>query len=474
MSILTVYYASIVEITNYYAVTVEIAVITRVLSKSRFIYQEERKMYYKDNQNEYIGNAKYCEYRDLQMFERTYPKRCAEYIQGIIPCEYYTVPRTLHEEKPQGYSAYKYKYDVNNAGELVRVGIRIPKYGNDKESAREENMFMIDERYSFKALELLHHDFCDPACTIDILRKKYPLKNNTSTDAYNLLLPWAKANRIFPDYPRKFDYLWFVQLHYKKSTLTFCIAGVDDKEPELFDIIENNDFRDLYKLQNAYEWIRDMEGRTISICLDSDIKLYRILKDIFPDAIYIYNVFQIQTVLKDCLGKLKGEERSTCTMHERKLRHVLQELEAGRESKERVKSECVPVINYLLQSKNKVINQEIELIRQGLEEILRGKNDFIDQFFEVERFHSSMIQKLQVLMKTFMKTRGYEPNRLVYMILSYVKNMKKIEPYSCYEVPMYLAEERRSYGKIKTSNAAISKLIKYVYKLDSIIEKKVK
>ena len=80
-----------------------------------------------------------------------------------------------------------------------------------------------------------------------------------------------------------------------------------------------------------------MEGRTISICLDSDIKLYRILKDIFPDAIYIYNVFQIQTVLKDCLGKLKGEERSTCTMHERKLRHVLQELEAGRESKERVK-----------------------------------------------------------------------------------------------------------------------------------------
>ena len=116
-------------------------------------------MYYKDNQNEYIGNAKYCEYRDLQMFERTYPKRCAEYIQGIIPCEYYTVPRTLHEEKPQGYSAYKYKYDVNNAGELVRVGIRIPKYGNDKESAREENMFMIDERYSFKALELLHHDF---------------------------------------------------------------------------------------------------------------------------------------------------------------------------------------------------------------------------------------------------------------------------------------------------------------------------
>ena len=79
-------------------------------------------------------------------------------------------------------------------------------------------------------------------------------------------------------------------------------------------------------------------------------------------------------------------------------------------------------------------------------------------------------------MKTFMKTRGYEPNRLVYMILSYVKNMKKIEPYSCYEVPMYLAEERRSYGKIKISisNAAISKLIKYVYKLDSIIEKKVK
>ena len=181
-----------------------------------------------------------------------------------------------------------------------------------------------------------------------------------------------------------------------------------------------------------------------------------------------------QNVLKDCLGKLKGEERSTCTMHERKLRHVLQELEAGRESKERVKSECVPVINYLLQSKNKVINQEIELIRQGLEEILRGKNDFIDQFFEVERFHSSMIQKLQVLMKTFMKTRGYEPNRLVYMILSYVKNMKKIEPYSCYEITMYLAEERRSYGKIKTSNAAISKLIKYVYKLDSIIEKKVK
>lgn len=71
-----------------------------------------------------------------------------------------------------------------------------------------------------------------------------------------------------------------------------------------------------------------------------------------------------------------------------------------------------------------------------------------------------------------MKTRGYEPNRLIYMILSYVKNMKKIEPYSCYEVPMYVDEERRNYGK--TSNAAISKLIKYVYELDFIIEKKVK
>ena len=53
-----------------------------------------------------------------------------------------------------------------------------------------------------------------------------------------------------------------------------------------------------------------------------------------------------------------------------------------------------------------------------------------------------------------------------------MKNMKKIEPYSCYEVPMYVDEERRNYGK--TSNAAISKLIKYVYELDFIIEKKVK
>ncbi len=429
-------------------------------------------MHYKDDQGEYWGKPRYYEYRDLQMFKRTYPKRCAEYIQEVIPCEYYTVPRTLYKETPQGYTGYKYKYDVNKERKLVRVGIRIPKYGSDRENVYEEVVAMKDERYSFEALELLHHDFCDPACTIELLRKKYPLNKNTSTDAYQLLLPWAKENHVLPDYPRSFDYLWFVQMHYKKSTLTFCVSGKQNKEPELFDIIENDNYEDLYKLQSVYEWMDHLGEKTISICLDADGKLYRALNEIFPDATYVYHVFQIQTVLEVCINKLKDGEKAVCTMQERRLQYALQELEEGKGSKELEKAECKSVINYLMQSKNKVINQEAELIRHELKEILRDRKDFIDQFFEAEYFHFSMILKLQNVMKIFMKTRGYEPNRLIYMILSYVKNMKKIEPYSCYEVSMYVAEERRNYGK--TSNAAISKLIKYVYELNSIIEKNVK
>ena len=56
-------------------------------------------MHYKDDQGEYLGKPRYYEYRDLQMFKRTYPKRCAEYIQKVIPCEYYTVRYTKKPRK---------------------------------------------------------------------------------------------------------------------------------------------------------------------------------------------------------------------------------------------------------------------------------------------------------------------------------------------------------------------------------------
>lgn len=77
--------------------------------------------------SQYFSNAyRYEEYKQLQSLKRDFPKRCAKETPSNIPCEYYTMPRTINLP-PAGYTPYTTHqiYDVNNAGDLVRVSIRV-------------------------------------------------------------------------------------------------------------------------------------------------------------------------------------------------------------------------------------------------------------------------------------------------------------------------------------------------------------
>ncbi len=219
----------------------------------------------------------YYEYKDLKFADRMVPipRKCAEYTPGGIPCEYYTVPRM--SDLPAGYTSYKIKkYDVSDGKRLVRVGLRLSKYRKPDGKTGTEEIDTFEGKYSFAALKMLHEDFCDPCCTFELLKKKYPLNKNASMDAYDTLLPWARKNHIFPDYPHDFTHLWFSQLFYKNTKLTFCFTYKKREGLSLIDIIEDNEEEFIKRFS------RCKNEKNKYICLPADYELYDKLHKIYP------------------------------------------------------------------------------------------------------------------------------------------------------------------------------------------------
>ena len=150
-------------------------------------------------------------------------------------------------KKPAGYTAYTSNtvYDVNCIKELVRVSVRVPRYKETDGQIYTEEFHMMPGEYSHAALNKLHADFCDPGYTFEALCKNYPLGKNASQKAYELLLPWARYNHVFPGYPIEYSFLQFTDIPYKDSILTFCLTCTEDEDPSLFDILVDDNFDSL-------------------------------------------------------------------------------------------------------------------------------------------------------------------------------------------------------------------------------------
>lgn len=395
---------------NYYSITGDISDFGTEKAKEQVMI-EERELQEKRFQ--------YYEYKDLKFADRMVPipRKCAEYTPGGIPCEYYTVPRM--SDLPAGYTAYKIKkYDVSDEKKLVRVGLRLSKYRKPDGKTGTEEIDTFEGKYSFAALKMLHEDFCDPCCTFELLKKKYPLNKNASMDAYDTLLPWARKNHIFPDYPHDFTHLWFSQLFYKNTKLTFCFTYKKREGLSLIDIIEDNEEEFIKRLS------RCKNEKNKYICLPADYGLYDKLHKIYPDAVYVFDVFQIAEIIDKCISsnEITKEERFKYEAKKRQLADTLKFLEEKESTWKEAEASCKSVINFLLQDGKR---RESDEFKKNIELIIREQSGFIDDFFKIKEYHVFLPNELQSTMEDFLKSRGYNPARLSYMLLAEAGKMQK-------------------------------------------------
>lgn len=395
---------------NYYSITGDISDFGTEKAKEQVMI-EERELQEKRFQ--------YYEYKDLKFADRMIPipRKCAEYTPGGIPCEYYTVPRM--SDLPAGYTAYKIKkYDVSDEKKLVRVGLRLSKYRKPDGKTGTEEIDTFEGKYSFAALKMLHEDFCDPCCTFELLKKKYPLNKNASMDAYDTLLPWARKNHIFPDYPHDFTHLWFSQLFYKNTKLTFCFTYKKREGLSLIDIIEDNEEEFIKRLS------RCKNEKNKYICLPADYGLYDKLHKIYPDAVYVFDVFQIAEIIDKCISsnEITKEERFKYEAKKRQLADTLKFLEEKENTWKEAEASCKSVINFLLQDGKRRGSDEF---KKNMELIIREQSGFIDDFFKIKEYHVFLPNELQSTMEDFLKSRGYNPARLSYMLLAEAGKMQK-------------------------------------------------
>lgn len=395
---------------NYYSITGDISDFGTEKAKEQVMI-EERELQEKRFQ--------YYEYKDLKFADRMIPipRKCAEYTPGGIPCEYYTVPRM--SDLPAGYTAYKIKkYDVSDEKKLVRVGLRLSKYRKPDGKTGTEEIDTFEGKYSFAALKMLHEDFCDPCCTFDLLKKKYPLNKNASMDAYDTLLPWARKNHIFPDYPHDFTHLWFSQLFYKNTKLTFCFTYKKREGLSLIDIIEDNEEEFIKRLS------RCKNEKNKYICLPADYELYDKLHKIYPDAVYVFDVFQIAEIIDKCISsnEVTKEEQFKYEAKKRQLVDTLKFLEEKESTWKEAEASCKSVINFLLQDGKR---RELDEFKKNMELIIREQSGFIEDFFKIREYHVFLPNELQSTMEDFLKSRGYNPARLSYMLLAEAGKMQK-------------------------------------------------
>lgn len=377
----------------------------------------------------------YLRYSDLRHFLRIYPvpKRCAAYTPGGISCEYYTVPRLVKDKVPAGYTSYTAHtvYDVNQAHELVRVSVRVPRYKDTYGNICIEDFGCIKSKYTHDALNLLHQKFCNPAYLFDDLSNDFPLGKNASKKAYELLLPWAQKNRVFPEYPYSFSFLQFIDIPYKKSTLTFCLTCSENEEPSLFDILIDDNFDQLASLKTLRE-------DPLYICLGSNNKLYQTLHSHFPNAIYVFNPFSLIATLEQCASNIPDDKQIFLSRRS-EIVDTMKKLCLNHYPAERIAPIYESAIKFLLNypSTRNMQTDILDAFRNNLQSIARQQPDFISskKYCEQTAFHSFAIFQLQKAIKLFSKSKGYETTRLVYMLLSSIKDLPYVETRKFYCLP---------------------------------------
>lgn len=384
---------------------------------------------------DFFGIYMYYNYDHLRRLKREYPKRHSAQTPGGIPCEYYTMPRNIFT-KPAGYTPYTAHqiYDVNHAGELVRVSIRVPKYIDDEGNVCEETFQMPDEKYTYGALNLLHQKFRNPEWSYDDLQKTFPLKKNATKDAYDVLLPWAEKNHVFPHYPEQYSHLWFVSVPYKESLLTFCTyTYVDDKEPSdwefsLFDVLVDENFETLNKLKRcAYG-----ANKKAFICIPANYPLYKILHDILPDATYVFDEFQLLTITEKYADDIPTDKEIFLSKRTEVLT-ILKELYYRKCSSQKAISVCKPIIDFLADYiKSAGLDDKkakgLDYYKNDLNLIKKNQPDFINNYFNIDEFHRFLPFQIKESTQLFLKQRGYAATRLAYMILSNVSDLPYVEP----------------------------------------------
>lgn len=389
---------------------------------------------------DFWGVYMYSNYDQLRRMRRDFPKRCATATPSGIPCEYYTMPRNV-DALPAGYTPYTQHqvYDVNNKGELVRVSIRVPRYKDENGNVCEEVLSMVEGKYTHDAMDMLHQYFRDPAYTYDDLLKRFPLGKNATTDAYDTLLPWAKRNHAFPAYPDRYTHLWFVSVPYKQSILTFCTyAYLGDKpkylEFSLFDICIDDNFDSLKQNMQRHAY---GSNKKACICIPANYALYKTLHSVLPDATYTFDEFQLLTVMKDYADKHPEAKTNFLSLRSETL-IALKQMYCRSCSVKEAQSICAFTIKFLLDYRN---SDDLGFIND-LEFILREQPNFIDSFFEINEFHMLLPFQIQKAIQEFRKKRGYEPERLSYMLLSSVRNLEYVEPDRCYSFnPAFMTDE---------------------------------
>jgi len=58
------------------------------------------------------------------------------------------------------------------------------------------------------------------------------------------------------------------------------------------------------------------------------------------------------------------------------------------------------------------------------------------QYYERYEFHSLLLFQLKNAVQEFLKARGYEADRLAYMLLSSIKDLPYVDPYVLYDMDM--------------------------------------
>lgn len=177
-------------------------------------------------------------------------------------------------------------------------------------------------------------------------------------DAYDTLLPWARKNHIFPDYPHDFTHLWFSQLFYKNTKLTFCFTYKKREGLSLIDIIEDNEEEFIKRLS------RCKNEKNKYICLPADYELYDKLHKIYPDAVYVFDVFQIAEIIDKCISsnEVTKEERFKYEAKKRQLVDTLKFLEEKESTWKEAEASCKSVINFLLQDGKRRESDEFKKI----------------------------------------------------------------------------------------------------------------
>lgn len=350
----------------------------------------------------------YYKYSDLTHFTLIdpIPKRCAKFTPHGIPCEYYTVPRTITDLPPAGFTSYTtyVRYDVNTPGKLVRVALRLPKYKNSDGQVCVEKFNIISGEYTDAALLLLHMKYSNPDISFETLNHTFPLGKNASKKALELLFPWAEKKGFLPGYPRNASHLWFFELPYKNSILTCCLDCSDPSDPALFDIIIDNDYASLFLFVRS--------EKVISICMSANYALYQHLHKLFPSATFVFDMHQLPSIYDKYMSSCSNEIRSQLILKQQQINDCLKKMDAS--PVDATRKICISAISFLLHCP-----QQITAFQQNLEYIMREQPDFLDSYFLNNTFYSYLPTEFKNSIQTFYKNRGYSPERFAYMLLSY-------------------------------------------------------